>query len=274
MEKEVAIVTGASSGLGREIAKLLAEEGMVVYSVARRKEMLMELKKECSKFNGEIKVIPGDLTKEDFREKLVSEVLRESKKIDYLINNAGYGKIGSFEKIEYKDIEGMYALNSIAGEHLTQLALPGMRKRKSGRIINVASVVAFVPPAYFSVYNATKASIYNFSKSLSYELVGSGVSVSVLFPARMDTPFWIVAFKCRGLTGENQKICVREWTKNSIKPMKVAKYLIRNLDSEKLILLPGFLPKFYYYFVKNVPFLNGLVMKYVLGPKTKNMLGK
>lgn len=272
MEKRVAIVTGASSGLGREIAKLLAEKGLVVYSVARRREMLMELKKECSKFEGEIRIIAGDLTKKDFREELIKQVLNETKKIDYLINNAGYGKLTSLEDTDYKDLEGMFALNSIAGEHLAQLSLPSMRKRKSGRIINVASVVAFVPPAYFSVYNATKASTYNFSKSLSYELVGSGVSVSVLFPARMDTPFWIVAFKCRGLKAEDQKVCVQQWTKASTKPMKVAKYLVKNLDNVKLILLPGFLPKFYYYFVKNIPFLNSLVMKYILGPKTKKML--
>jgi len=271
--KRVSIVTGASSGLGREIAKLLCEKGHIVYVVARRKNLLENLKKECSEFKGKIKPLAGDLTSASFREKIVSQVLRESGKIDYLINNAGFGKLTSFENTDIKDIEGMYALNVIAGEHLTQLALPIMKKRKRGKIVNIASVVAFVPPAYFSVYNATKAAVFNFSKSLSYELVDSGVSVSVLFPARMNTPFWVVAFKCKGLKGKKHATCAANWSKNSVAPTRVARYLIRKLDSQNLVLLPGFLPKFYYYVVSHIPFLNSLVMKFVVGPKTKKTLG-
>lgn len=272
-DKKISIVTGASSGLGREISKLLSEQGHMVYAVARRQELLETLKKECSSFSGEIKPIAGDLINAKFREELISQVLKESKKIDYLINNAGFGKLSLFEDIELKDIEGMYSLNAIAGEHLTQLVLPGMRKKKQGRIINVASVVAFVPPAYFSVYNATKAAVHNFSKSINYELVGSGVSVSVLYPARMNTPFWLVAFKCKGLKGEAHKTCAANFSKNSTAPRKVAKYLVRHLDDTSLMLLPGFLPKFYYYLVSHIPFLNTLVMKYIVGPKTRKTLG-
>jgi len=273
MEKKVSIVTGSSSGLGKEIAKLLAEEGHVVYAVARRREKLLELKKKCSRFNGEIRVIDGDLTDSKFREKIISHVLRQAKKVDYLINNAGYGKLSDLEGTDYKDIEGMYALNAIAGEHLAKLVLPSMKKQRSGRIINVASVVSFVPPAYFSVYNATKAAVHNFTRSLSFELLGTGVSTSVLFPARMDTPFWIVAFKCKGLTGTDQKICVEKWTKGSTKALKVAKYLVNHLDSKRVILLPGLLPKLYYYVVANIPFVQQGFMKHVIGPKTKKMLG-
>jgi len=271
-EKKVSIVTGASSGLGREIAKLLSEKGHRVYVVARREKELLELKKECSKNKGEIRVIAGDLTHSKFRVRLITQVLKESKKIDYLINNAGFGKVTDLESMEFSNIRGMYSINAIAGADLVRLTLSSMIKRKQGRIINVSSVVSFVPPAYFSIYNATKAAVHNFSKSLSYELVGSGVSVSVLFPARMDTPFWIIAFKCKSLTGEEQRVCIQTWTKGSKKSFVVAQYLVRNLDNEKLVLLPGLMPKIYYYIVKNIPFLGGLVTKYIIGPKTKKMI--
>ena len=273
-DRKISIVTGASSGLGREIAILLSEKGHAVYAVARRNKDLFLLKKEMAKNNGNGPIIPvaGDLTNRNFREFLIKKVLRESKKIDYLINNAGYGKLIEFKDIELKDIEGIFSLNVIASQHLAQLALPSMRKRKSGRIINIASVVSFVPPAYFATYNASKAAVHNFTKSLSYELVGSGVSTSTVFPARMDTPFWLVAFKCRGLTGQKQKLCVQEYTKVSTKPRKVAKYIVRHLNDKSLMILPGFLPKFYYYIVSHVPFINSLVAKYITGPKTKKML--
>ena len=272
MMKKISIVTGASSGLGRDIAMLLSEKGHIVYSVARRREKLMELKKECSKYKGEIRIVAGDLTDKKLRERLISQVLKESKRIDYLVNNAGYGKLASLEDTELKDIEGMFALNSVAGEHLAQLVLPSMKKKKEGRIINIASVVSFVPPAYFSVYNATKAAVHNFSKSLSYELSGAGVSVSVVFPARMNTPFWVVAFKCKGLEGDEQKVCVNKWTKGAAGSMPVAKYVVEHLDSKRLILLPGMLPKIYYYIVKNIPFLGNWITKYIIGPKTKKLL--
>lgn len=272
MAKKISIVTGASSGLGRNIAMLLSEKGHVVYSVARRKEKLAELKKECSKYKGEIRVVAGDLTDKRFREMLISKVIKESKRIDYLINNAGYGKLTSLENTELKDIEGMFALNSVAGEHLAQLVLPLMKKKKEGRIINISSVVSFVPPAYFGVYNATKAAVHNFSKSLSYELQGTGVSVSVVFPARMNTGFWVVAFRCKGLIGDKQKVYANKWAKGVAGSLPVAKYVVGHLDSKRLILLPGFLPKIYYYIVKNIPFLGSFTMKHIIGPKTKKLL--
>lgn len=272
MEKDVSIVTGASSGLGKEIAKLLCKNEHKVYAVARRKELLFELKKECSEFEGEIVVADGDLTDSKFREKLISKVLRESKKLDYLINNAGFGKLQPFGEIELKDMEGMYALNSITPEHLAKLVLPSMKKRKKGRIINVASVVAFVPPPYFSVYNATKAATYNFTRSLSYELYQTGVSVSVVCPSRMDTPFWEVAFKCKGLSGEAQKVCAAKWTKGSVKPMKVARYILKHLDSNRTLLLPDFPSKLYYYTAGKIPSLGNWLSKHILKKKTEKVL--
>src|SRR3989344_1683365 len=272
IEKKVSIVTGASSGLGRDIAKILCEKGHMVYAVARRKNLLIELKKECVIYKGEIKIVDGDLTNEKFRENLIFTVVKESKQIDYLINNAGYGKLQAFEDINLNDIKGMYALNSIAPEHLSQLVIPYMKKRKHGRIINVVSVVAFTPPPYFSVYNATKAASYNFSKSLSYELFGTGIYVSVVCPSRMDTPFWTIAFKCRGLTGEKQKICINKWTKGSVKSIKVAKYIVRHMNMKRFLILPDFPSKIYYYFLRHIVFVNDFIAKHILRKKTEKLL--
>ena len=257
---KIGVVTGASSGLGRDIAKLLCAEGLTVYVVARRKEKLLELQKECSSASGKIKIIDGDLTEENFRIKLINQILKESKRIDYLINNAGYGKISSFEETEHKDIEGMFALNAIAGEHLCQLVLPSMRKQKQGRIINISSVVALEPPVYMTPYNATKFAVYGFSKSLRYELEGTGVSVSVVFPSRMKTGFWDVAFKCKGLAGEDQKACVAKYTKSASSSLPVAKYIVRRLDSKKLIFTPDLLSWVSYNILHHFRFIGSFYM--------------
>tara|TARA_Y100000310_G_C20627846_1_gene786955 strand:+ start:275 stop:664 length:390 start_codon:yes stop_codon:yes gene_type:complete len=126
-DKKISLVTGASSGLGRDIAKLLCAKEHIVYVTARRKELLEELKKECSEEKGEIRIISGDLTDSKVRINLISQILKQAGKIDYLINNAGYGKLINLENVEYKDIEGMFQLNAVAGEHLVA---PACCKRK------------------------------------------------------------------------------------------------------------------------------------------------
>ena len=175
-------------------------------------------------------------------------------------------------EFEYKDIEGMFQLNAVAGEHLTQLVIPSMKKLKKGRIINISSIVAFEPPVFFATYNATKYAVYGFTKSLSYELKGTGVSTSVVFPSRMKTPFWTVAFKCKGLTGDKQKTCVEEWTKKANGSMPVAKYIVRKLDSDKLILLPGLLSKIAYHFLRHFKFIGNFYMKNVMLPKSRKAI--
>ncbi|MEK6880352.1 MAG: SDR family NAD(P)-dependent oxidoreductase [Nanoarchaeota archaeon] len=256
---KISLVTGASSGLGRDIAKLLCEKGHRVYATARRRDQLLELKKECGK--GDIRIIDGDLTDSKFRIDLINEILKESRKIDYLINNAGYGMLGLLEKIETKDIEGMINLNVIAMQHLSQLVLPSMKRVRKGRIINISSIAALEPPPYFATYNSTKYAVHGFTKSLSYELKGTGVSTSVVFPSRMKTPFWVIAFKCSGLKGEKQKACVIKWTKGSSSSLFVAKYIIDKLDTRRLVILPNLLSKIAYHFLHHFRFIGTFFMK-------------
>ncbi len=257
----MSLVTGASSGLGKDIATLLSKKGLIVYITARRKEELEKLKKECTKDKGEIKIIPGDLTNETFRINLISEILKKEGKIDYLINNAGYGKLGALDKIDFKDLKGMIDLDVIALQHLCALTLPSMKKQKSGKIINISSIAAIQPPPYFATYNSAKYAVHGFTRSLSYELKGTGVSTSTVFPARMKTPFWAIAFKCKSLTGEEQKTCVQKWTAGSSQSMPVAKHIVKKLDSKKLIILPNTLSIIAYYFFRHFRFIGNYFMK-------------
>lgn len=259
----IVIITGASSGLGKSIAKKLCEKGLIIYSVARNKQKLLDLKKECSEFSGEIRVVAGDLTDEKFREYLISNVIKTSGKIDYLINNAGFGKLTSFMKEKLDDIKLMYSLNVISIEHLIQLALPHMKKKNKGKIINIASVVAISPTVYFTTYGATKFALYGFSRILSYELSQSNISISVVFPSRMKTSFWEKAFQSKRK---------EEFVNKATGPDKIASYIIRNIDKKKFYFLPDLLSKISYYFLRHLYFINSFYMKHIMLKKTNKIL--
>ena len=268
----VCLVTGASSGLGREIAKLLCEKGHTVYITARRKEKLRELKQECAGYTGKIKIIAGDLLDGKFRERLIKQIMTEAKHIDYLINNAGYGTLIHFEHQTLEDIEKMFGLNIIAVEDLTRLALPHMKKAKKGRIINVSSVAAFGPPPYFATYNATKYAVHGFTRSLSYELKNTGVSTSAAFPSRMKTAFWNVAFRCYGLAGANKETCYDKWTKGASTADKVARKIVRKLNRRRLVIAPGLLSKLNYHILRHLQFITTFYMRRIMEPRSKRQV--
>lgn len=263
----ISLVTGASSGLGRDISKLLCEEGHQVYVVARRRDKLLELKKECENGKGKIIPIVGDLTDKKFRIRLIKKI----KKLDYFINNAGYGTAIEFEKQPIEDIEQMFNLNTITAEHLISLLLPKFRKQKKGRIICISSVVTFTPLPYFATYNATKAALSNFVRSLNYELKGVDISLSLVFPARMKTGFGHVAFKCYSKDKKVYERCMKNWNKIAGSSEKVAQAIVNNLDTKRLMIFPTKRAEFLYY-LSRVPFMSNVIdfiMKNISGPKVK-----
>lgn len=260
----MSIVTGSSSGLGRDVASLLCKKGMVVYVVARSKDKLLALQKECSGDSGKIKVVVGDLTDSKFRSGMVSLVLKKEGRIDYLINNAGFGRAIKIEKMRDDDIRNMVELNLVAYEHLASLVLPSMKKVNSGKITNVGSVVAFTPLPYFTVYNSTKAGVYSFNRSLRYELKDSGVSSKVVLPARMRTGFAEKAYDC--YVKDGKKMCVERFNKVAGSSMKVAEVIVRKLDSNAEVVTPTFKAKLWY-FTRYVGWVVDFFMKNVLGPK-------
>jgi len=269
--KTISLVTGASSGLGRVIAELLCEKGHKVYVTARRRNLLEQLKKECKDLNGEMVIISGDLGDLKFRERLVSTILKKEKKIDYLFNNAGFGRATQFEEQDSKEIEDMFHVNIIAYAHLIRLVLPSMKKRNSGRIINTGSVVAFTPLPYFTVYNATKSAIYGFNRSLRYELKDSKVTTTIVLPARMKTGFAEKAYDCYKEKGRD--VCIKEFNKMAGSPYPVARTIIKKMDRGKEVITPTFLSKLWY-LARYFGFLVDFSMKNILGPKELKKIQK
>lgn len=270
MDKEgIALVTGSSSGLGREIARLLCKKGLIVYVAARSRDKLIELQKECNQEKGRIKIISGDLSDISFRRKLINNILKKEGKIDYLINNAGFGRAILFEHQKADEIKNMLEVNVEAYMHLSKLVLKHMKKKNYGRIINIGSVVAFTPLPYFTVYNSTKAAVYMFNRSLIYELKDSKVTSTVVLPARMKTGFADAAYDCYMKDGK--KVCVEKFNAGAGSAVAVAKSVVRKMDSGKEVITPTFKSKLWY-FMRYFGFIVDFSMKNILGPKEKASL--
>lgn len=189
----MALVTGASSGIGRATARALAAEGFRVAASARRRERLAQLAAEIGAAGGEAAVFAADLSRAEERAKLVEEVRRHWGRVDLLVNNAGFGHYGPVAQIPWELAERMVGVNIEAAVHLSRLVLPEMLARNSGHIINVASVAGnlVVPPSV--LYSATKAFVQAFGEGLYRELQGTGVRVSVVNPGPVRTEFAQIA---------------------------------------------------------------------------------
>lgn len=185
-----ALITGASVGIGRELAKLFAQEGYNLVLVARNAARLQQVAADLEKqFGVGAKAFPLDLSSSAAPQFLFDQLQRENVAIDVLVNNAGYGKLGAFTDIPYEESAGQIDLNITALTHLTKLFLASMLERKSGRILNVASTAGFQPGPLMAVYYATKAYVISFSEALANELQGTGVTATCLCPGLTDTEF-------------------------------------------------------------------------------------
>ena len=189
---ETALVTGASAGLGREFANLFAKDGHDLVLVARRKERLDELAGDLRDTWGvEVQVVAQDLGERGAAREVV-EALGETK-IDFLVNNAGFGSNGAFWELPAEMESAMVQVNITALLELTRLLLPAMVERKRGRILNVGSTAGFQPGPYMATYYATKAFVNSFTEALAIELEGTGVSATVSCPGPVDTEFAKIA---------------------------------------------------------------------------------
>lgn len=185
-----ALVTGASSGIGLELARLFAADGYDVVLVARRQEQLDTLANDLTARHGvRCEAIAADLGAPDAATNLVRLLEQRSLAIDILVNNAGSGALGPFARMDVDRARSMIQLNVTALTELTRLLVPGMVTLGRGRILNVASTAAFAPGPFMAVYYATKAYVVSFSEALGEELRGSGVTVTVLCPGPTRTEF-------------------------------------------------------------------------------------
>lgn len=188
------LITGASAGIGFALAHIFAAHTHDLILVARRKEKLEEMKKELEeKYTIHVDIIAQDLRESDAAKIIYEKINAENKTVDILVNNAGFGNYGLFAETDRKEELDMIQVNITALTDLTKLFLPDMVKRKSGKILQVASIAAFQPGPLMAVYFATKAYVLSFSEALYRELLGTGVSVTCLCPGPTKTEFQDVA---------------------------------------------------------------------------------
>ncbi len=192
--KNTALITGESSGIGKELARIHASKGRDLILVARRLDLLEKLKEELSaQYKVSIQVLQKDLSIVGSSQELYDTVKQNGWQVDYLFNNAGFGGKGAFlDRDLEKDVE-MVRLNVMALLKLTHLFGKEMKARGKGKILQTASTAGFLPGPYQNTYFATKAFVVSHTKGLAHELKGSGVSVTALCPGPVATEFAQVA---------------------------------------------------------------------------------
>lgn len=225
-----ALVTGASDGIGRELARILAREGYDLVVTARREELLNSLAQEIhSRYKRAVETLPADLSAAAG----VETVLRRMEAfgdLDVLVNNAGFGDHGLFADADPHRLDAMIAVNVASLTALTRGLLPKMVARGAGQVLNVASVAAFQPGPLMSVYYATKAYVLSLSLGLREELRGTGVSVTALCPGPTKSGFQDVAgIEKSGLMSDSRMPDARE----------VAEYAYRAMVGRKAIAVHG-----------------------------------
>jgi uncharacterized protein len=230
-EGKIALITGASSGIGAEFARQLAAQGYSLVLTARRKEKLEALAQEIQdKCPISIEILPADLSQEDGIQ-AVERRIGEMESLELLVNNAGYGISGPFYQADIERQVGMIQVHVIASVRLTRAALPQMVARRRGGIINVSSMSAFVPSAGVT-YSSTKAYLVKFSQALQYDLEGMGVRVLALCPGLTYSEFHDTPEYSRF---NRDKVPRFLW----LSAEKVVSEALRDLGRGKVICVPG-----------------------------------
>lgn len=251
--KRVALITGASTGIGKEFARVHAAEGGDVVLVARSEEKLQKLKEELeTDFGIDARSIPMDLSDPSCAESLYQQLSEERIEVEYLINNAGMGELGRFEGMEAERLSTTIRLNIEILTLLTHRFAPNMLEKGKGRILNVASTAAFQPGPGMAVYYASKSYVLSFSKALAYEWRKKGVSVTVLCPGPTESEFQ----ERSGMQGVPLFESLKPHSSRS-----VAEKGYRAMMKGKRIVIPGLMNKIGAYTAPLMP--DGLVLRMV-----------
>lgn len=230
-KQTTALITGASAGIGHDLAVVLAENGHNLVITARDETRLEQLADDLrSRFGVHVEVIAKDLGRPESARELFDEVAARGVQIDVLINNAGFGAGGRFDEIPVEKMLQMLQVNVTALTELTRLFLPGMIQRKEGRVMNVASTAAFVSGPLMAEYYASKAYVLSLSEAIAFELKRSGVTVTALCPGPTATEFQ----KRAGL--EHSAL----FKHAGMDSMTVARIGYRAMMAGKRIAIPGF----------------------------------
>ena len=226
------LITGASSGIGAEIARELARRGLGVTLVARREERLQELADEIrGDFGVETEVVAGDVANERARRRLFNEVEQRGLTVEVLVNNAGFGSGGRFTTLDASKEASMVRTNCEAVVALTGRYLPEMAERGRGAVLNVASLIAFQPVPFQATYGATKAFVLSYTDALHEEMRGTGVTVTAVCPGPVRTEFG----QQGGFGGADERIPDALW----LDATKVAEDAIKALEDGDRGTVPG-----------------------------------
>ncbi|MFM9908925.1 MAG: SDR family NAD(P)-dependent oxidoreductase [Chitinophagaceae bacterium] len=226
------LITGASSGIGLELAKVFAQQKHSIILVARSKSKLEALAEVLRQTGVEVHLLVKDLSSNQSAVEVFDWCNQHGVVVDYLVNNAGFGDFGFFHESNWTKQEQMINLNITTLTQLTHLFLPQMVKRKSGKIMNVASTAAFQPGPTMSVYYATKAYVLHFTEAISNELKGTGVTVTALCPGATESGFQLAAAM------EESKLVKG---KNLPSSMDVAVYGYKAMMNGKTVAVHGFM---------------------------------
>jgi len=228
--RKSALITGASGGIGVELARLFARDGYDLVLVAPDQDKLARLAEQLDRDHSiAVRTLPKDLSNPEAPAQIHAELAAASVRVDVLVNNAGFGLAGRFAELGIEGTLQMMQLNMVALTHLTRLFLDDMLARGDGKILNLGSITGFMPGPFWSVYCATKAYVNSFSEALANEVAGSGVTVTVLCPGPTAT-----GFAARGGMGES-----RAYRGATLDAGAVARLGYRGLMRGQTVVVPG-----------------------------------
>jgi short-subunit dehydrogenase len=248
LEGSTALITGASAGIGREFARQLAPLARRLVLVARRRDRLDQLRDELTAAHPAVDIETSvvDLSDRAQLAGLTNWLGTESGDVDFLINNAGLGDMGSFATGDPQRLEQIVLVNMNALTLLTRAVLPGMIAKRKGAILNVSSCAGFLPIAQFAVYAASKAYVTSFTEALRAELRGTGVTASVLCPGPVRTEFGDVAYR-PGTHHRSSPAFV------NVGAEKVARLGLDAIERNKPLVIPGVVMKLAMFFTRLTP---------------------
>lgn len=232
------LITGASSGIGLELAKIFAQNGYNLVLVARSFDKLQKLAEELtSNYKVHVHVLPKDLSNQSAAYEVFETVKNLNFDVDILVNNAGFGDLDYFSIEKLEKYEKMISLNVLSTTQLSVLFGEQMKAKRRGIILNVSSIAAYAPLPYFTVYAATKSYILNFTRALSYELKPYGIKVKALCPGPTLTNF----IETAEMT--NLKNTIFDKKLGAMTAQKVAQITFKKLFSNKGVIIPGVINK-------------------------------
>ncbi|MCD7971689.1 MAG: SDR family NAD(P)-dependent oxidoreductase [Candidatus Azobacteroides sp.] len=232
---KIALVTGASSGIGKETAKVLKNAGYCVYGVARRLEKMKDLKELG------INIIEMDVTDDASMVTGVSQIIQQQGRIDILVNCAGYGFYGTIEDVPIKDAKNEMDVNLFSIARLTQLVLPYMRERHFGKIVNISSIAGKMATPLGGWYHASKFAVEGLSDSLRQEVHPFGIDVIIIEPGIIKTNWWAIAKEnmlkvsansvYKGLITKGLKLLTPD--EHASDPVVIAELILKAIQEEK-----------------------------------------